>query len=411
MTLRPDFLFLEEKELNNVCSQLFSHVCPSLTFLFYGKTCIVYSSIYHSHCYFPLFRSILLQMQKKKKMSRHKNQRNEDTATKREGAVTTTKKKKKKSLSWRVWRTMRQRVRACRTIYQEEGSHRRGIRWKKNNFSIFSGDKDRHIMVFFSRVKRKRTPASGGTRIRGRIISNRIPFDAFPDALEKTPSNSSSSSISFSFDFFNVLPLDLTLVSSSFRLLFSGERIASSSVLFISLLLLVSVNGYSSSFSSPSVSCVTRQLRLAFPLDSWRMLLFFMYFPVDSFNGNRTSRRRQSSTLFCYISLSLFSLRYWSQMKGSKRKDKVWDREQKYHSHQSHTMSFTDIILWCTSLLLLFSLSSCVMFHSLLFPVVWSGLLVTLYFVTHKTFLFGDCRHFVICVILSLARFSHSFLP
>lgn len=50
MTLRPDYVFLEEKDLNKMCSQLFSHVCPFLTFLFARK----YSSIYHSHCYFAL---------------------------------------------------------------------------------------------------------------------------------------------------------------------------------------------------------------------------------------------------------------------------------------------------------------------------------------------------------------------
>ena len=53
MTLRPerpDFVFFQEKDLNKVCSQLFSHVYPFLTFLFSRK----YSSIYHSHCYFAL---------------------------------------------------------------------------------------------------------------------------------------------------------------------------------------------------------------------------------------------------------------------------------------------------------------------------------------------------------------------
>lgn len=74
---------------------------------------------------------------------------------------------------------------------------------------------------------------------------------------------------------------------------------------------------HSSSFSFPSVSCVTRQLRLAFPLDSRRMLLFSMHVPVDSFNGNRTSRRRQSSTLFYYISLLFDTKVEWREVKGT----------------------------------------------------------------------------------------------
>lgn len=174
---------------------------------------------------------------------------------------------------------------------------------------------------------------------------------------------------------------------------------------------------HSSSFSFPSVSCVTRQLRLAFPLDSRRMLLFSIHLPVDSFNGNRTSRRRQSSTLFYYISLLSDTKVEWREVKGSKGEGQSMRQGAKV----SQSSVAYNVFHWHHPLMHFFSvaslsLSSCVMFHSLLFPVVWSGLLVTLYFVIQNLPLrrlqsFCYLCHFIFGSILSFIPplMSHSF--